>query len=271
MSSRKWAAVAAIVVFRAFGAAAAEPDHNSIAYKMARHDPLSPPALVGQKMFSDASLSGSGKLACTSCHDPDHAYAPANGLAVQRGGRSLGDSGTRAVPSLRYKEYIPPYADLLDNPDGISNPGPGGGLTQDGRAPTLAEQAKIPLLAANEMANKSAADVAAKLSKADYADLFRQAFGADVFADPQQTFQKAMEALQAFQIEDYSFHPYSSKFDLFAGNKIGGTFTPAERRGFTVFMNPQKGNCFACHYSGAGYPWASPSGYVLRQGEGKNP
>ena len=231
---------------------ATEPSHDSIAYKMAPHDPLTLPAQVGQKMFSDTSLSASGKLACTSCHDPDHAYAPANSLAVQRGGKSMSDSGTRAVPSLRYKEYVPPYADLLDNPDGISIPGPGGGLTQDGRAPTLAEQAKIPLLSANEMANRSAADVVAKLRKSDYADLFRQAFGAEVFADSQAAFQKAMEALQAYQMEDYSFHPYSSKFDLFAGNKIGGTFTPTERRGFAVFMNPQKGNCFACHYSGAG-------------------
>ena len=102
-------------------------------------------------MFFDKALSGSGKLACASCHDPDHAYAPANSLAVQPGGRTLSLSGTRAVPSLRYKQVIPPYADLLDNPDGVSQPGPGGGFTQDGRAPTLADQARIPLLASNEM------------------------------------------------------------------------------------------------------------------------
>ena len=32
----------------------------------------------------------------------------------------------------------------------------------------------------------------------------------------------------------------------------GGTLTEAERRGFAVFSDPKKGNCFACHYSGAG-------------------
>jgi len=37
-----------------------------------------------------------------------------------------------------------------------------------------------------------------------------------------------------------------------AGNKIGGTLTPAERRGLIVFSDPKKGNCFACHYNGAG-------------------
>jgi cytochrome c peroxidase len=147
---------------------------------------------------------------------------------------------------------MPAYADVLDNPDGISAPGPGGGFTQDGRAPNLAEQAKIPLLDANEMANKDAADVVSKISRSDYADLFRKTFGNDVFSDPAAAFQKATEALEAFQKEDDSFHPYSSKYDLYAANKIGGELTPAERRGFAVFSDASKGNCFACHYSGAG-------------------
>jgi cytochrome c peroxidase len=161
-------------------------------------------------------------------------------------------AGTRAVPSLRYKEYTPPYSDMLDNPDGVSQPGPGGGLTQDGRAATIAEQASIPLLAVNEMANRSAADLIAKLQAADYAPLFRQAFGVAVFSDPKQAFARAGEALQAFEVEDNSFHPYNSKYDLLAGNKIGGALTPAERRGFMVYTSPSKGNCIACHYNGPG-------------------
>jgi cytochrome c peroxidase len=232
-------------------AAASEPD-TSLAYRLAGHDPLSLAAQVGLKMFFDKSLSGSGKLACSSCHDPDHAYAPANGLDVQMGGKGLSQFGTRAVPSLRYKQVVPPYADLLDNPDGISPPGPGGGYTQDGRAPTLAEQAKIPLLAANEMANKDGAGVVARIRASSYGELFKQAFGEDVFANSKTAFEKAAEALQAFQMEDYSFHPFSSKYDLYAGNKIGGTLTAAEKRGAAVFTDPQKGNCAACHYSGAG-------------------
>jgi cytochrome c peroxidase len=213
---------------------------------------LSPAAQVGQKMFFDTSLSGSGKIACSTCHDPAHAYAPGNELAVQFGGKTLSDPGTRAVPSLCYKEFTPPYDDLLDNPDGISPPGPGGGLTQDGRAPTLADQAAIPLLAANEMANDSPADVVQKIQRSSYAAEFRAAFGAEVFDQVPQAFRKALSALQAFQIEDPSFHLYNSKYDLYASNKIGGTFTPAEQRGFAVYNDPKKGNCFACHYNGAG-------------------
>ena len=224
----------------------------ALAASLAHADDLSPLARLGQQMFSDPSLSDSGRLSCASCHDPAHAYAAPNGLPVQAGGAHLTRAGVRAVPSLRYKEATPPYADMLDNPDGISTPGPGGGLTQDGRAATLAEQARIPLLNPIEMANRSPAAVVARLRKAAYAEAFRSLFGARAFDDRAKAFDDATLALQAFQLEDPSFHPYSSRYDLYARNKIGGTMSPAEVRGFAVYNDPDKGNCFACHYNGAG-------------------
>ncbi|QNK68268.1 cytochrome-c peroxidase [Variovorax sp. PAMC26660] len=213
---------------------------------------LSLSAQVGQKMFFDKNLSGSGAMSCASCHDPAHAHAPANDLSVQLGGVHMDQAGLRAAPSLRYKDITPPYADLLDNPDGISVPGPGGGFTADGRADTLAAQARIPLLDPIEMANASSADVVKKLQAADYAPLIVKAFGAKVFDDSDAAFASALQALQAYQLEDKSFHPYSSKYDLYAANKIGGTLTPAETRGLKVFTNPNTGNCASCHYQGAG-------------------
>src|SRR5579871_4909714 len=110
----KWAAAAAVVVC---SLPARSAPNDSIAYALARHDPLSPAAAVGQKMFFDKALSGSGQLACSTCHDPNYAYAPPNGLAVQPGGVRLTSQGPRAVPSLRYKQVTPPYADVIDNPD----------------------------------------------------------------------------------------------------------------------------------------------------------
>ena len=231
------AAAVLLVVLAAFAARATE---------------LSPLARLGQQMFSDKTLSASGRLACASCHDPAHAYAAPNGLPVQAGGPRMTRAGVRAVPSLRYKEATPPYADMLDNPDGISTPGPGGGLTQDGRAATLAEQARIPLLNPIEMANRSPADVVARMRKSTCADAFRALFGEHAFDDGATAFDNATQALQAFQLEDASFHPYSSRYDLYAGNKIGGAMSPAEARGFAVYNDPDKGNCFACHYNGAG-------------------
>jgi cytochrome c peroxidase len=213
---------------------------------------LSLAAQAGQKIFFDQAMSGSGKQSCASCHSPDAAYGPPNDLAVQLGGADLAQQGARAVPSLRYTQFTPAYADLLDNPDGISVPGPGGGLTWDGRAATLADQARIPLLAANEMANAGPQQVLDKLRLAPYAGLFVQAFGKDALAAPEPALANVQAALQAFQLEDPSFHPYSSKFDLYAGNKIGGSLSAPETRGLKLFADPNGANCASCHFQGAG-------------------
>lgn len=225
---------------------------------------LSLKAQVGKHIFFDETLSASQTMSCATCHDPAFAYGPPNDRAVQLGGPGVDRAGTRAVPSLRYKEYTPAYADLLDNPDGMSAPGPGGGFAWDGRADTLAEQAKLPLLSPLEMANASPADVVAKVRASSYAALFQKAFAApdtradavarsdDHRSDIDKAFDDVVAALQAFQLEDPSFHPYTSKFDLHAGNKIGGAFTPAEARGFRVFADANKGNCASCHFPGAG-------------------
>src|SRR5215470_19354505 len=60
------------------------------------------PSALGALIFHDASLSASGRMSCATCHDPAHAHAPANALAVQAGGTDLDVPGFRAVPSLRY-------------------------------------------------------------------------------------------------------------------------------------------------------------------------
>ncbi|MGH8445825.1 MAG: cytochrome-c peroxidase, partial [Solimonas sp.] len=218
----------------------------------ARAPAITPRAELGRALFFDPGLSGSGSMSCASCHDPAHAYAPANALAVQLGGPELKTPGLRAVPSLMYKNYTLPYSDQYQNPDMVSPPAPGGGLSWDGRADTLAAQAAIPLLSPFEMANADRAAVVARLKSAPYAGQFRQVFGATVFDDGQHAFEMAGAALQAFQTEDRSFHPYSSKFDRFRRNKIGGTLSEQELRGLAVYVDPGRGNCMACHLIGGG-------------------
>src|ERR1700689_5094325 len=76
----------------------------------ARQAPLSAMALLGKKIFFDPALSGSGKMSCASCHSPEHAYAPANALAVQLGGPGMNSQGVGAVPSLTYLERTPVFS-----------------------------------------------------------------------------------------------------------------------------------------------------------------
>ncbi|NKF22853.1 cytochrome-c peroxidase [Solimonas marina] len=213
---------------------------------------LSAMAQIGKKAFFDTTLSGFKDMSCADCHSPEYAYGPPNSLAVQLG--SDGESyGTRAVPSLRYKDMTPAYSDEAENPDGVTLSSPGGGFMDDGRADSLADQITFPLLNPVEMDNPSKAAVVEALKIGAYAAQFEQVFGANVFDDTDAAFADLGQALQAFQREDISFHPYSSKYDLYIENKIGGGLTPAEKRGLEVFNTADIGNCVACHYGGASF------------------
>ena len=202
---------------------------------------------LGRRMFVDASLSASGRLSCASCHRPDRAFGPPNGLAVQAGGASLGRPGLRAVPSLRYLQAVPPFTRHLfatsDEGDESVDQGPSGGLTWDGRVDRGRDQARIPLLSAFEMANASAAEVVDRVLAAPYAgDTSRlaAAAGEDVFAT-------ALEALEAYEEDPVVFSPYSSRYD--AVLKGAATLTAQEQHGLDVFNDPKRGNCASCHPS----------------------
>jgi cytochrome c peroxidase len=230
--------------------------------------PLSAMARLGQKMFFDSSLSASGKMSCSTCHDPGHA---------QLGGMQARLQGVRAVPSLTYLERTPRFKVGLDtafDPDsrrlakaarpisGSSSIGstvaqgsaqallqaeqvvPEGGVDWDGRA-ILDKQAGGPLLDAREMANKDGPTLLAKLKAASYAKELVNVFGQDVFSSPEAGLKDMYLALARFQTEDRSFHAYNSKYDYYLA---GRTHLSAEElRGLELFDNPDKGNCAACH------------------------
>ena len=214
--------------------------------------PLSLIAQVGEKAFVDPTLSGAKNMSCSSCHSPQYAYGPPNSLSVQLGSDPT-KAGTRAVPSIRYKDATPPYADNAANPDGVTLAAAGGGFMWDGRAATLADQAMLPLLNPLEMNAASKASVVAAVQAGAYADLFKQAFGADALSDVDTAFADLGLALQAYEREDIDFHPYSSKFDLYVHNKVGGALTAAEERGLRVFNSGDIANCSACHYAGVNF------------------
>lgn len=210
-------------------------------------------AQLGRLVFFDPSLSSSGALSCASCHSPQYAYGPPNDLPVMAGGARLTRQGVRAVPSLMYLERQPNFSigpdsgenEGLATPAPASNAVPQGGLFWDGRANTLQSQALGPLLNPVEMDGGSAARVAAKLKRAPYAWRLVQLFGAAVFDRASVAVNEALFAVARYQIEDRSFHPYSSKFDAWLEGKA--RLSPAEARGYALFRDPQRANCAACH------------------------
>jgi cytochrome c peroxidase len=224
-------------------------------------------AALGRKMFFDPSLSASGRLACSSCHDPQHAYGPPNPASVQAGGKDLRQWGIRAAPSLKYLQVIPPFTGHSfdsDGPDPSADNGPTGGLTWDGRVDRARDQARIPLLSPFEMANTSLAAVVAKVGKAPYAaDLDRLA-GSGPAPDTQAAFATVLEALEAWQQDYREFYPYSSKYDAWLAGKA--TMSSQELRGLQLFRDPAKGNCARCHIATQGANGTPPQftdyGYV---------
>ena len=123
----------------------------------------------------------------------------------------------------------------------------------DGRAATLADQVGMPLLNPLEMNAASKGAVVLAVQNGAYVDLFKQAFGADVFSNTDTAFADLGTAIAAYEKEDISFHPYTSKFDLYVHNKLGGTLTAAEERGLRIFNGGDIANCSACHYAGVNF------------------
>jgi cytochrome c peroxidase len=239
--------------------------------------PLSAMARLGREIFFDTTLSSSGKMACASCHSPDHAYGPPNDASVMLGGPNLTLQGARAVPSLTYLERQPEFSIGPDDPlnENVdlakqaeigktavrvekiatqtaqsANIVPQGGLFWDGRAHTLQIQAEGPLLDPREMDGGSMDIIADKLRQAPYARRFAGLFGERIFKDTKLLVAEAFFAVGRYQIEEPSFHPYTSKYDYWLEGKA--RLSESEMRGLRLFNDPEKANCAGCHTSQPG-------------------
>ncbi len=242
--------------------AAGERNAHPVRLERPAAKPLTYVAQLGRDLFFDARLSNSGKSSCSTCHVPDRAY----GAALNE------DTASRAVPSLRYLDRVPRFhigpdvGDVDDAPKTApqSSPGqspprvakeanvataqssltPSGGLFWDGRETTLQSQAMIPLFNPSEMGNKSVASLAQRV-RALYGARLAELFGAETIAPDDRLIAEATFAITRFELEDSTFHPYSSKYDAYLEGRA--RLTPTEARGLALFDNPQKGNCAACH------------------------
>lgn len=205
---------------------------------------LTPAAQLGRRLFFEQRLSASGTVSCASCHVPAAAYAaPADAGPVVRSGARLDRWGLRSVPSLRYLSSRPQFARHVytDTGSDREDVGPAGGFMLDGRVNQLGAQALEPLLDPAEMANGSVAALATRLRQLPYVAEFARGAGSDARA----LAQEAAAALAAFELEDPSFHPYSSRYDRYLEGQLA--LSSEELAGLRLFSDPAKGNCAACH------------------------
>lgn len=169
---------------------------------------------LGKRLFFDPRVSGSGQIACASCHDPDLGWAD---------GRTT-SFGHRRQPLRR-------------NAPGLMNIGYMPALFWDGRASSLEDQARQVMLNPQEM-KATPESITGELSAIpEYREAFRTAFGSDRI-----DVDSVAKALAAFE---RSIVGGRSRFDRFLKGD-GKALSDEAILGFDLFRGA--GRCMNCHH-----------------------
>jgi len=179
-----------------------------------RTNPMTPDKVaLGQMLFFDPRLSGSGAISCASCHNPALGW----GDAMPKGLGHMGGRLHRHTPTILNVAYGEPYF-------------------WDGRAATLEDQAKGPLTSAAEMNMPAEVAVGRILSIPGYVSAFAHVFpGQPVSVD---TIAAAVAAYERTVVSN------TAPFDKWVGGDEQAVSESA-KRGFTLFNG--KANCAVCH------------------------
>src|ERR1700730_6033009 len=168
---------------------------------------------LGQKLFFDARLSADGTVACSTCHDPAHAFTDARPTSVGIKGRV----GQRNAPTILNALY---------------------NKTQfwDGRAKTLEEQAGLPIVNPSEMGQPNLEAAVKGISTiGEYQEAFRSVFGQP---------PNGIDLLRAIASYERSLYSFDSPFDRFIAGDANAVDT-AVKRGWEIFN--ARGRCNKCH------------------------
>jgi cytochrome c peroxidase len=200
---------------------ATDPLHSQLAdYRrpaaapMPADNPITPEKVaLGQMLFFDPRLSGSGVISCASCHNPGLGWEDALPKGLGHMGARLG----RHTPTILNIAWSEP-------------------LFWDGRAMTLEEQAKGPIGAEAEMNMSSTVAVQRLQSIPGYANAFARVFpgkpiSLDTIAAAIATFERTVVSGTA---------PFDRWVD---GDQQA--VSDAAKRGFELFNG--KANCAICH------------------------
>ena len=168
---------------------------------------------LGEKLFFDGRLSVDGTVACSTCHDPAHAFTDGRPLSIGVQGRV----GQRNAPTVLNALY---------------------NKTQfwDGRAKTLEEQAALPITNPSEMGQPSLDATATRIAAVpEYQRAFQSVFGRP------PTGPDLVRAIASYERTQFSF---DSPFDHFiAGDK--NAISDSAKRGWEVFNT--RARCNKCH------------------------
>jgi cytochrome c peroxidase len=174
---------------------------------------------LGRKLFYDRKLSKDNSLACASCHKPEFYFSDSANMSKGVGGVV----GLRNAPSILNAAYEPLQF-------------------WDGRARSLEQQAASPIADPLEMNQPHEIFLSKLAADPDYQTLLTRSFGS-----PDITLGRVVKALASFERTLLSGN---SAFDRYQYGRDQSALTPSQARGLALFINPQKGNCAACHTLG---------------------
>lgn len=218
-------------------------DDARVAIKISINTPVGALTSLGEKLFTDKSLSTPPGQSCASCHDiMGGTFIDQRTNNDTSEGANLGRFGGRNTPTIAYAAHTPNLG-WDKNGDRL------GGQFWDGRAKSLEEQARQPFLDLLEMANPDKIAVIEKLKNTPYADEFKTLFGLNSL-DPENVdtaFINISQAISAFE-RSRIFSPFTSKWDdeMTDGKIDGDVFNDSEMRGFQAFKD---GQCVDCHFT----------------------
>ncbi len=216
--------VRSVAIQRFWRATAASPydadAFDPLVYAASGHAPTSASVrALGERLFHDPSLSGTGTRSCATCHVPSHAFT--DGVGRQRDIRGAGFV-KRHSPTLLNAALSPAYF-------------------ADERAPSLEEQVVRVLESPSEMASSIDRATAVVNASASYRAEFAQSF--DHSIDAQVTPLQVRQAIAAYV---RSLVALNSRFDRAVRGDLT-QMTREEQHGFDVFMG--KAGCGSCHFA----------------------
>jgi cytochrome c peroxidase len=177
---------------------------------------------LGEKLFFEPRLSGTGSVLCATCHVPWRQFQDARPRAF---GLQEVDRNTSSLLNARFYRWF----------------------GWDGAHDSLWSQSLRPLLDPREM-NASPAHVAGVVRKL-FAGEYQRAFDRSVPVQDEEVLVDVGKALAAFQETLVSARtPFDEFRDALARNDVEAmkSFPQAAQRGLRIFVG--KGNCSTCHF-----------------------
>jgi len=173
---------------------------------------------LGEKLFNDKRFSSTGEVSCATCHAAEKAFTDSP-LSVSEGINKL--TGTRNAPTVVNAAYFEKQF-------------------WDGRSPSLEDQALHPFTNPVEMGLKDHQPILVIVrSDPDYVKAFKEVFRKSGDAITMDEVTKAIAAFERKQVTG------NSPFDRWFYGGEEDAITPAQKRGFNLFVN--KGRCVSCH------------------------